>query len=125
DGPRTNVLHLPVRGSGDGGIYSTVADIHSMWDAMFAGRIVSTKWVQEMVRPQSEVASPPKRYGLGFWLPISGDAVFLEGYDAGVSFRGVNDRIAGVTNTVVSNTTAGAWPVARILEESLASDLGP
>ena len=24
---RTNVFHLPVRGTGDGGIYSTVADI--------------------------------------------------------------------------------------------------
>ena len=27
DGPRTNVFHLPVRGTGDGGMYSTVADI--------------------------------------------------------------------------------------------------
>ena len=28
---RTNVFHLPVRGSGDGGIYSTAADISSFW----------------------------------------------------------------------------------------------
>ena len=27
---RTNVFHLPVRGSGDGGIYSTAADISSL-----------------------------------------------------------------------------------------------
>ena len=27
DGSRTNVFHLPVRGSGDGGIYSTAADV--------------------------------------------------------------------------------------------------
>ena len=39
---RTNVLHLPVRGSGDGGIYSTAADLSSFWQALFAGRIVST-----------------------------------------------------------------------------------
>ena len=31
DGPRTNVLHLPVRGSGDGGIYSTAADLSAFW----------------------------------------------------------------------------------------------
>ena len=41
DGPRTNVFHLPVRGSGDGGIYSTVADVSAFWSALFAGRIVS------------------------------------------------------------------------------------
>ena len=40
---RTNVLHLPVRGSGDGGIYSTAADISSLWTAFFAGRIVSRR----------------------------------------------------------------------------------
>jgi CubicO group peptidase (beta-lactamase class C family) len=34
---RTNVFHLPVRGSGDGGIYSTAADIDSLWRA-FPGR---------------------------------------------------------------------------------------
>ena len=31
DGLRTNVLHLPVRGSGDGGIYTTAADIRRLW----------------------------------------------------------------------------------------------
>ena len=54
--PRTNVFHLPVRGSGDGGIYSTAADISSLWRALFAGRIVSPDWVAEMVRPRSDVA---------------------------------------------------------------------
>lgn len=34
DGPRTNVLHLPVRGSGDGGIYTTAADVHTFWSAV-------------------------------------------------------------------------------------------
>ena len=27
DGLRTNVLHLPVRGNGDGGVYTTAADV--------------------------------------------------------------------------------------------------
>jgi beta-lactamase family protein len=46
-----NVFHLPVRGSGDGGIYATVADIHAMWAALFAGQIVAPDWVTKMVRP--------------------------------------------------------------------------
>jgi CubicO group peptidase (beta-lactamase class C family) len=44
DGWRTNVLHLPVRGTGDGGAYSTVADVSALWRALFAGRIVSLSW---------------------------------------------------------------------------------
>ncbi|HET8987243.1 MAG TPA: serine hydrolase domain-containing protein [Humibacillus sp.] len=119
DGLRTNVLHLPVRGSGDGGAYSTVGDIHRFWRALFDGRIVPSEWVEEMVRPRSDVPAEHRRYGLGFWLHESREAVLLEGYDAGVSFRSLHDPSAGVTFTVVSNTTDGAWPVAGFLEERL------
>ena len=105
---RTNVFHLPVRGSGDGGIYSTLADVRALWGAFAAGRIVSLEWVAETTRPRSE------RYGLGFWLEPDG-APRLVGSDAGVSFWSVHD---GETWTVISNTTEGAWPLARRLAEA-------
>jgi CubicO group peptidase (beta-lactamase class C family) len=114
---RTNVFHLPVRGSGDGGIYTTVADVRLLWSAFFAGAIVSPDWVKEMVRPRSEAGT--MRYGLGFWLDGSTDAVILEGMDAGVSFRSVHDPRSESTYTVVSNTTDGAWPIARLFVEQL------
>jgi CubicO group peptidase (beta-lactamase class C family) len=119
DGPRTNVFHLPVRGSGDGGIYSTAADISSLWSAMFAGRIVSTDRIAEMVHPHSDVPAASARYGLGFWLHPTGDVVELEGADAGVSFRTVHDPTERRTHTVLSNTTEGAWPIADHLGELL------
>jgi CubicO group peptidase (beta-lactamase class C family) len=117
-GWRTNIFHLPVQGSGDGGIYSTAADISSLWQALFAGRIVSEDWVAEMVRPRSDAPAHSKRYGLGFWLHASSDAVILEGYDAGVSFRSQHDPGAQLTLTVISNTTDGAWPIARYLDDA-------
>jgi len=119
DSPRTNVLHLPVRGSGDGCIYSTAAGTSSFWRAIFAGRIVGEDWVAEMVRPRSDVPRERKRYGLGFWLHESTSTVLLEGYDAGVSFRTAHDPERQVTYTVISNTTRGAWPLARLIEASL------
>jgi CubicO group peptidase (beta-lactamase class C family) len=119
DGSRTNVLHLPVRGSGDGGIYSTAADVRSFWRSLFAGRIVSREWVAEMVRPRSDVPSESRRYGLGFWLHASSDVVMLEGYDAGVSFRSVHDPGSMTTHTVISNTSEGAWPLTNLLDELL------
>lgn len=119
DGLRTNIFHLPVRGSGDGGFYSTVADINRFWAALFAGGIVSSEWVKEMVRPRSDVPAHDMRYGLGFWLHGSGDAVILEGCDAGVSFRSVHDPTSDLTFTVVSNSHDGAWPMARHLQNVL------
>ena len=117
---RANVFHLPVRGSGDGGIYTTAADVSALWRAFFAGRIVSTDWVGEMVRARSEAPSQSMRYGLGFWLHACTDAVLLEGCDAGVSFRTAHDPRSGVTHTVISNTTDGAWPIARYLDERVS-----
>jgi CubicO group peptidase (beta-lactamase class C family) len=118
---RTNVFHLPVRGSGDGGIYSTLADFSSFWAALFGGRIVSADWVARMVRPRSDVPSMSRRYGLGFWLGRSTDVVMLEGSDAGVSFRSVHDAEQTLTHTVMSNTSDGAWPMTRLLGERLAA----
>lgn len=120
DGPRTNVLHLPVRGSGDGGCYSTAADIRSLWTAFFAGRVVAADWVARMVRPRSDAPAQSSRYGLGFWLAASGDTVQLEGYDAGVSFRSVHDPGRRLSYTVLSNTSEGAWPIARALKQLFA-----
>jgi CubicO group peptidase (beta-lactamase class C family) len=119
EGLRTNVLHLPVRGSGDGGISTTAADVHALWSALDAGRIVPAERVADMVRPRSDVPAESMRYGLGFWLHPTSEAVVLVGADAGVSFHSVHDQAAGITHTVLSNTTDGAWPVARRLRELL------
>ncbi len=121
DGAKTNIFHLPVRGSGDGGIYTTTADVHALWDAIFDGRVVSEHWLTQMFRPRSDAPSQSMRYGLGFWLHESREVVMLEGCDAGVSFRTVHDPSRSITHTVISNTSDGAWPIARYLDEQLGT----
>ena len=117
EGLRTNVLHLPVRGTGDGGIYTTAADVRRLWEALFDGRIVSEAWVEDMTRRRSD-AGEGVGYGLGFWLRAGGTP-FLEGYDAGASFRSLHDPATDTTCTVMSNWSDGAWPLARRLAEGL------
>jgi CubicO group peptidase (beta-lactamase class C family) len=116
---RTNVFHLPVRGSGDGGVYSTAGDVSLLWRALFDGKIVSHGWVARMLTARSEVPDEARRYGLGFWLHASSDVVILEGYDAGVSFRSTHDPHTRSTHTVISNTSDGAWKIARYLDREL------
>lgn len=118
---RTNLLHIPVRGLGDGGMYASVADVSALWDGFFAGRIVSAEWVSEMVRPRSDAPSESMRYGLGFWLHESTDTVILIGADAGISFWTARDPVDGVTCTVVSNTSEGAWPIAGLFDKWMVS----
>ena len=121
DAPRTNVFHLPVRGNGDGGIYSTAADLSSFWDALFAGGIVSPGRLAEMLRPRSDWPEESRRYGLGFHLNATGDGVFLEGHDAGVSFASLHQPTSLITCTVISNWSEGAWPIIRLLSDQFGN----
>ncbi len=118
DGVRSNADLLPRRGSGDGGVYTTIADVHRLWDAVFAGDVVADTWVAEMTRERSRDARSGLGYGLGLWL--RGDVVLLEGCDAGVSFRSAHDPHGRRTYAVVSNTSDGAWPIVRVLDDEFA-----
>ena len=121
---RSNVHHLPVVGGGDGGAYTTTRDMERFWDALLGGRIVPDELVARMRRTPgddaTDDATDDERYGLGLWLPGTGDAVALEGHDTGVSFSSTHDPATGLTWTVAGTTAEAAWPVARALREALA-----
>jgi CubicO group peptidase (beta-lactamase class C family) len=117
DDGRTNVFALPVLGSGDGGAYSTVADVRSFWAALPAGRIVSQRAASLMCHPSTSDTGHAMAYGMGLWL--TDGYLVLEGADQGVSFRSLHDPVTARTATVVSNTGAGAWPIARQLRDRM------
>lgn len=107
---RSNVFHLPVLATGDGGIHTTAGDMSKFWRALFAG-----DHAEEVTRPRHDVPEESLRYGLGFWLHETTDTVILAGYDAGESFKSTHDPHTGTTITVLSNTSPGVWPIARAL----------
>ena len=111
DDGRTNVFELPVVGSGDGGAYSTVADIRSFWTALLGGRLLDEGAVTRMTTPSTTDTGLSLAYGAGLWLGAG--ALVLEGADHGVSVRSVHTVVTNRTATVVSNTGSGAWPIAR------------
>ena len=119
EGNRTNVLHLPVRGNGDGGMYFTADDLHRFWNALLDGRIVSPDTLAEMIRPRFDVPAEHKRYGMGFWLGRRNSSLILEGYDAGASFRSTHIPETRTTVTVLGNSSEGAWPVIYALADAM------
>ena len=119
-GLRTNQLHVPVRGSGDGGAYSTLGDFAAFWPALvrgedrFAGPS-STRWcARTTTRPSSPCVTAS-----GSGSVSTENTPMLEGYDVGVSFRSVYDPPSGFAYTVISNTSAGAWPLVELLDDLL------
>ena len=116
---QSNVFHLPVMGSGDGGIFSTTTDMHRLWSSLFEGRIVSRESVALMTTPHSDAPDHHQRYGLGFWLAETGPTVNLVGSDPGVSFWSACDPTTMVTDSVLSNTSDGAWAMTKALNAAL------
>ena len=111
DGLRTNVLHLPVVGFGDGGVFTTVHDVHRLWTALVEGRFGDDALTLMIASPV-----PGARYGMGMWLEPTEGAVAMEGMDVGASFK--STRFAnGTCCTVLSNTGEGAWPIVRHLAD--------
>jgi CubicO group peptidase (beta-lactamase class C family) len=118
DGLRTNVLHMPLLGVGDGGLYSTVDDLDRLWRAMFAGRIVPLELVGRMVERVSEAWSG---VGCGRGIFLAGAGwVFLEGGDVGISTRTLHHPESVTTISVISNVTDGATDVQRLVRDVLA-----
>ncbi len=112
---RTNVFNLPVIGSGDGGAYSTLADMSRFWKCLKSFQILPEKTLKPFLKPQNIVDDD--WYGYGFWLNPKANQIILEGYDAGVSFRSVTNNENDNGYTVISNTSSGVWPIVRLLNE--------
>lgn len=117
-GFRTNTLHVPVRGAGDGGAYATAHDVVRFWSALCGGALLEPKVVAQMFRPTTEgaAAHEPKRYGIGCWLLSDRDTPVLVGCDAGISFYSAHDPASGVTTVAISNRASGVSPVEPALE---------
>ena len=98
---------------------TTTADVAAFWRALDAGVLLPEATLADVLTVRGTDADG-SRYGLGLLLGARNGVVALVGSDAGVSFQSVHDRGRGLTWTVASNTTEGAWPVARTLSEQLA-----
>lgn len=116
---RTNVFHLPVVATGDGGMYTTTADMARFWKALTSGRIVTAKTLADMCTPRSEPdPGSSDCYGLGFWLQTDSPEITMSGGDAGVSFWSSCHPESGTTATVISTTMGSTRPIVEVVKLS-------
>ena len=112
---RTNVFHLPVVATGDGGAYTTTADLVRFWDALMGGRILGAEALATMVRPHNPPDEDGDCYALGLWARQDSPTVTMSGGDAGVSLWSCHDPVTRTTSTVIATTSDGAGPIAEFL----------
>ena len=119
DGLRTNVLHLPVRGSGDGGIYTTAADVRAFWEASSRAdrRARVGRGDDASAKRLARRRSPVRTRLLASRDDGHRDA---RGLRRGRVVPLAPRSVAGVTATVISNWSNGAWPLVPLLEDYLA-----
>jgi CubicO group peptidase (beta-lactamase class C family) len=127
EGWRTNIYNLPIVGASDGGAFTTVHDIATLWEAFWRGEIVSQALVELYAQAyvKADMAGTDVYYGHGLWMTVAEGQtrdVYILGGDAGVSFKSWVDRDNELQVTVISNTTDGAWPVLREIDRALQGE---
>jgi CubicO group peptidase (beta-lactamase class C family) len=101
DDGRSNVFDLPVVASGDGGAYTTVADVHRFWSALTGGAVIPAELYDSMREPVSPDADDGRGYGRGLWLDDG--LLSLSGSDYGTTARSLHDVTSGLTATALAN----------------------
>jgi CubicO group peptidase (beta-lactamase class C family) len=122
NGWRTNIYNLPIIGASDGGAYTTLHDIEKLWDMFWSYRILSKEMVGTYTAPHVKTTSENagRFYGHGIWVRTGSDTEeYIVGEDAGVSFYSGVTQAKDLLITVISNTTEGAWPILRAINEIL------
>ena len=127
EGWRTNVYNLPIIGASDGGAFTTLHDIATLWKAFWGYAIVPKALVEIYTQPYVQAATKRghTHYGHGLWVyedERRNREEFITGCDAGVSFKSSVNRVNQLQITVISNTTDGAWPVLRDIDTACRID---
>lgn len=102
---RSNIYEIPVIGGGDGGSFTTLADMAQFWhnlDPELNPKSTISSFVEKAWSPCIE--GDDGLYGLGFWMRKENPhIVFLEGFDPGVQFFSFYNRVTKRSLTICLN----------------------
>ncbi|GIP30194.1 serine hydrolase [Paenibacillus sp. J23TS9] len=114
----TNIYSVDAKGTGAGGAFTTVLDIHKFWDGLLGGKLISREMVSNMLNLHSSDGSAG--YGYGMWLIEVGDHCipFFQGCDPGVSFISTYSLKQNLNITIASNFGSDVWDInEKILKQ--------
>jgi len=102
----TNIYQLPVRGGGDGGMYTTTDDLRAFWDSLFSYRILSEELTTTYLKTHC-VLDATDGYGCGIFKRLDDSMFAIVGGDAGVGFDSRYYMQERLIINILSNITNG------------------
>ena len=114
DRQTTNIYNLPIRGGGDGGLFTTAADLRSFWQGLFAHRILSPELTAVFLQTR-ERFSEKTGYGCGLYKRLDDSLYAIVGGDAGVGFDSRYFVHQKITTSILSNTTNGEEDLREVV----------
>lgn len=116
DRSATNIYNLPLRGGGDGGMFTTTADLHAFWDRFMSGKIISPELTASYLQTH-QAFDDRSGYGCGVYKRLDDSMYAIMGGDAGVGFDSRYCVAEKVTINILCNTTDGEGDLRdRVLE---------
>ena len=106
DGLATNIYKVPIRGGGDGGMYTTAADLDAFWRALFGHRILREGLLEDWLSPKVEI-SERSSYAYGFYRRKKDGSYYLVGGDHGVGFDSRCLPARDLVVSILSNESDG------------------
>lgn len=106
----TNIYSVDVKGTGAGGVFTTILDIDNFWTELLNGNLISNEMLNKMLTVQSSYGDD--YYGYGIWMKKSNNNKyfpFFQGSDPGVSFISFFDSEKNINITIVSNFACNVW----------------
>ena len=118
DRKTTNIYNIPIRGGGDGGMYTTADDLCSFWNKLFSHKILSKELTKEFLKTHCK-RNDVDGYGCGVFKKLDESAFSILGFDAGVGFFSRYIVRDGITISVLSNVTDGKVRMVKSILELL------
>lgn len=116
DRETSNIYNLPIRGGGDGGLFTTAEDLRSFWQHLFSHRLLSPELTAVFLQTHYRF-NDKSGYGCGLYKQLDDSLFALVGGDAGVGFDSrylVNHKI---TASIFSNITNGEEELRQVVKD--------
>ena len=114
----TNIYQLPLRGGGDGGMYTTTDDLRTFWDSLFSYKILS-KELMEIYMATHNTLNENVGYGCGIYKRLDDSMFSIVGVDAGIGFDSRYIVQEKLTINIFSNITNGENDIRNIVLDYL------
>ena len=114
----TNIYQLPLRGGGDGGMFTTTGDLRAFWDSLFSYRILSEELTKTFLQTHHRF-NVRVGYGCGIYKRLDGRVFWISGVDAGIGFDSRYLVREHVTINILSNVTNGEGAMRKVVLSAL------